>query len=584
MKFKKYIPAGMILTLLTTCCLLFFSPLFSPRNTTTSEDERFAAFTQNLFHSQISSDTLNLHYLFADPAAQGIKTGSASFCLYSPESEMETFVTLENVHQALSSFDRAALSPKHQLTFDILTYQIKQELRLASFSYYKEIFSPTLGIQAQLPILLAEYTFYSQQDVEDYLALLCQLDAYYESLLTYQKKKAEAGRFMANETADLVIAQCQAFLSNPEDHFLLTTFEDRIQASSFLSGTEKYSYQNDNRTAVFEHVFPAYEKLIRELSLLKGSGTNPYGLAHYDQGRDYYEALIACTTGTGRNMEDLITFLDTRIQTDLTSIASILTKHPDLIKTTAQTIEPLEPNYILDVLEQKISADFPALHTAPCTIKYVDSSLEEYLSPAFYLTPPLDRMTEHVIYINPAGEFDSLSLFTTLAHEGYPGHLYQTVYEHSMNLNPVRNLFYFGGYIEGWATYVEMLSYSYAGLEPDMAKLLSANSFLSLGLHARADVGIHYEGWTPKETLTFFSNYGIDNSKTIETIYWAIVQDPGNYLKYYLGAAEILSLKEKVQAEQKETFILKEFHECLLQIGPAPFPIIETYLQNGALP
>ena len=222
------------------------------------------------------------------------------------------------------------------------------------------------------------------------------------------------------------------------------------------------------------------------------------------------------------------------------------------------------------------------MNSGSCTIKYVAPSLENYLSPAFYLTPPLDLMNNHIIYINPAGNFDSLSLFTTLAHEGYPGHLYQTIYENSCSLHPVRNLFYFGGYVEGWATYAENHSYLYTGLDSEMAKLLSANSFLSLGLHARADAGIHYEGWTPEITADYFAGYGIDNPAAIESIYQAIVQDPGNYLKYYLGAVEILELKQTAQKSLSEKFDLKEFHDFFLSMGPAPFPVIETYLQEWA--
>jgi len=189
-------------------------------------------------------------------------------------------------------------------------------------------------------------------------------------------------------------------------------------------------------------------------------------------------------------------------------------------------------------------------------------------------------MSDHVIYINPAGNTDNLSLFTTLAHEGYPGHLYQTLYESSCNLNPVRSLFYFGGYVEGWATYAERYSYSYTGLEADAAALLSSNSFLSLGLHARADVGIHYEGWTPTETAAFFEDYGITDTAAVSAIYQAILQDPGNYLKYYLGALEIQELKKTAEAVLGDAFVLKSFHEFLLSIGPAPFPILASYMDS----
>ena len=543
-----------------------------------SENETFTAFTEDLFRSQIASDTLTLHYTLANPAAYEISELSASLPLYSEESRVLSAAALENVRETLHAFSRESLSAENQLTYDILTCQIQKELTLASYTYYEEIFSPTLGTQAQLPILLSEYTFRTEQDIQNYLALLEQLDRYYESLLEYQQQKSAAGLFMSDETADAVIAQCSEFISNPGSHFLLSTFEERISNVDFLTEDAKASYETANRTALFSHVFPAYERLIDGLAALKGTGTNPYGLSYYEHGCDYYEALVDCTVGSARSMAEILSLVEQQMDSDLKTIASLLTEHPELLKSANYTIDAQEPLYILESLEQKIQADFPAVDAAAYEVKYVDPSLEDYLSPAFYLTPPLDEMENHVIYINPAGNYDNLSLFTTLAHEGYPGHLYQTLYENSCHFNLARNLFYFGGYVEGWATYIERYAYTYTSLEPEIAQLLAANSFLSLGLHARADIGIHYEGWTPEGLADFLSDYGITNSDTIEAIYQAIVQDPGNYLKYYLGAAEILQLKATAEKSLGSAFVLKDFHEFLLSVGPAPFSVIENYL------
>ena len=254
----------------------------------------------------------------------------------------------------------------------------------------------------------------------------------------------------------------------------------------------------------FGHVVPAYELLIGGLTDLKGSGQNPGGLCHYPQGAGYYKALVASVTGSGRTMEEIQLLIEEQLDTDLETVAYLVNQNPELIETLSRQTEALEPQVILKTLEQRIGDQFPSAPSVSCQVKYVDTSLEKYLSPAFYLAPPLDRMNEHVIYINPAAHYDNLSLFTTLAHEGWPGHLYQAVYENSCGLDPVRKLFSCGGYVEGWATYVEWLSYAYALPDPETAELLSANGAISLGLHARADVGIHYEGWSLEDIRLCF--------------------------------------------------------------------------------
>lgn len=206
--------------------------------------------------------------------------------------------------------------------------------------------------------------------------------------------------------------------------------------------------------------------------------------------------------------------------------------------------------------------------------------MEPHLSPAFYLIPSIDNTSENVIYINRAHTMESLNLYTTLAHEGYPGHLYQTTYFAQKNTEPLRSLLNFGGYVEGWATYAEMCSYSLSPLTKPQAALAQKNGSLTLGLYASADIGIHYDNWSLTDTISYFTNYGIKNPKTITEIYNLIVSSPGNYLKYYVGYLEFLELKKEVSLKQGKDFSQKEFHKAVLDVGPAPFSIVRKYVME----
>ena len=173
---------------------------------------------------------------------------------------------------------------------------------------------------------------------------------------------------------------------------------------------------------------------------------------------------------------------------------------------------------------------------------------------------------------------DDLSLFTTLAHEGYPGHLYQTVYFNAKQPDPIRSLLNFGGYTEGWATYSEMLSYYFAPIEKEQAALMQRNNSVLLGLYALADMGIHYDGWTLLDTVSFFRGYGITDTDAIEEIYDLILSDPANYLKYYIGYVEFLELKKEAIETWGEDFSQERFHQAVLDVGPAPFELIRKYI------
>ena len=132
--------------------------------------------------------------------------------------------------------------------------------------------------------------------------------------------------------------------------------------------------------------------------------------------------------------------------------------------------------------------------------------------------------------------------------------------------------------MEGWAAYAERFSYGYAKLDPDLAELLGAHSFFLLGLYARSDIGVHWDGWSQEELNRFWEGYGIRNTAALTEIWQAIRQDPANYLKYYAGALEILKLRQEAETALGGRFSLKDFHSFLLRTGPAPFSVIRSCL------
>ena len=206
--------------------------------------------------------------------------------------------------------------------------------------------------------------------------------------------------------------------------------------------------------------------------------------------------------------------------------------------------------------------------------------MEEFLSPAFYQTPPMDTGAPNVIYINHGRQISNLELFTTLAHEGFPGHLYQTVYFGRQSPSHIRYLIDYSGYVEGWATYAENMSYTWTGLDDNLARCLQLNQDITLALYGRIDLGIHYEGWTTDDVTEFLSDYGLDEDETVHSVYRAIVSDPASYLPYCIGYMEFKELRDDTDKTMGDDFKLKEFHQCILNIGPCSFDVLEKYIQK----
>ena len=544
-------------------------------------DRAFRAYTEELFRESVSSDTISLHYTLKEPENFGVTEEGALAGSFTADPDAVR-ASAENMKSALERFDYDSLDVQNRITYDILEYEAETAAGAADYLLYEEPLSLVSGVQTQYPVVLSEYPFYDRQDADIYLQLLETTDAYFDSLMEFEREKADAGLFMSDEALDAVLEQCRGFLDMGDGNYLYSSFADRIMELEDLTDQEKGEYVQDNALAVEDHIIPAYERLMRELEKLRGSGKNGGGLTYFPEGRAYYELLARRSVGTARSVEEIRSLIRRQMEADLTAMEETLGITPQQAQESAEAAASIlgenAPRLILDRLKQQISIAFPAMPEAGLEVKYVPEEMEEHLSPAFYMIPAIDNTEENVIYINRGHMSDDLTLFTTLAHEGYPGHLYQTVYYEGTDPDPLRSMLDFGGYVEGWATYAEMGSYYLTPLPEKQAAVLQKNSSLILGLYALADIGIHYDGWSVMDTVEFFSSYGIRDAETVEEIYDLIIGSPANYLKYYVGYVEFLELKRAWAEEAGGTFSQKEFHRAVLGVGPAPFEIVEKYM------
>lgn len=539
-------------------------------------DSAFLTYTKMIFAQEVASNTVSLHYTLKNPEDYGIENAPVTFGTFVADEEA-VHVSIENMRKSLSAFSYDDLSVQNQLTYDIVEYYLEMLETDIGYLLYEEPLGLVSGIQTQLPVLLSEYQFYNENDVKTYLDLMQTTPEYFDSLITFEKKKSEEGLFMADYAVDTVIEQCNAFLDMGDSNYLISTFVDRINGLDELTEKEKSDYIQKNAFALQNYIYPSYSKLVSEIQKLKGTGKNEKGLCYLPEGKKYYEQVVKESTGSDKSIPEMEDMTRRQIITDLEAMESVLGITAQEAQETFSMTET-DPEAILSNLKMEITDTFPAEPETELQVKYVPEAMEEHLSPAFYMIPAIDNTEENVIYVNQAHMSNSLTLFTTLAHEGYPGHLYQTVYYAGTDPDPLRNIFSFGGYVEGWATYAEMCSYYLAPMTKEQATLLQKNSSIILGLYALADMGIHYEGWDRMDTVAFFTNYGIKDTETIETIYELIIGSPGNYLKYYIGYVEFLNLKKEWVKEKGEEFSHKEFHEAVLSVGPAPFEVVEEYM------
>ena len=573
--------------LILPCCLLVILISFLSGNAfwsslhAESSDRQFRTFTRSLFQTEVSANTISLHYTLRSPSDYGIADIPATYGSLSSDP-VAAKASVRNVLSSLQEFDPDTLSSENALTFKILDTYLKNASTGTDYLLYQEPLGPVSGIHTQLPVLLSEYSFYDTQDVETYLALLKETPSYFDSVIRFEQKKAASGLFMPDYQADSVLDTCQSFIDMGKENYLVSTFNERIASLDLLPENKKDSFQKENMKLVTEEIYPAYQNLITAIKSLKGKGTNEQGLSHFPYGKKYYEYLVRQTTGCNESISRLRLMTRAQILEDLSAMQKVLFP-ADAALTQASVLEQTSPDSMLDDLRSKITDTFPEIPDVDFQVKYVPESMQDYLSPAFYMIPAIDNLTENVIYINNGQTASGLNLYTTLAHEGYPGHLYQTVYFSASEPDPIRSILDFGGYVEGWATYAEMMSYYLAPLPKTEASLLQKNSSVILGLYALADMGIHYDGWSVTDTVRFFSDYGINDPNAVQSVYKLIIGSPANYLKYYIGYLKFYELKKEMADTLGNQFSQKEFHRAVLDVGPAPFEIVYDEVEKNLL-
>ena len=545
----------------------------------------FEELTGDIFRENAASSILDRHYLMAEPENFNLSKPESLYGNADLEGLQKSSDAIAGYLDRLNAIDPDSLSPEDQLDYQILKAYLETESTCQGLELYAQPLAPTIGVQAQLPILLAEYEFYREEDIDDYFSLLEGLGAYFDQILSLEQEKASQGLMMSDDAIDRVLDSCEPYLDSSENCVLAGTFSERLDRLNGLDSAKKEDYVRRHEELIRTAFVPAYEKLMEGLSGLKGSGKVQGGLCRYPDGREYYRYLVYSSTYTScRDVTTLRKTIERRIERDFRELASIVARRQDLLDSLPDVSFALtEPHEILRQLMEQTALSYPAPICEDYTIRYVPKALEPVLSPAFYLTPPIDRDGSNTIYINQGSAASGQDhLFTTLAHEGYPGHLYQTTYFLSTDPSPFRHLLSFGAYTEGWATYVEMESYQMdESLDQDLARLLALNSSITLGLHAYIDIMVNDQGWDISQIHNFITSYYDDPDQEFSAaLYEAMVDNPSNYLEYYVGYLEFSDMREKAEEALGEAFDLMEFHRFLLDTGPAPFSVLRKGLER----
>lgn len=560
-----------------------------------AEQQKFDDWCMEEFRENVNSDSITLNYSVANPEAYGIVPVKATYGDADTSLEAEEKNAAENqaTLDEMEKFNFDLLTPEQQYTYKVYHEKIALDIEGVKYHYFFEPFAYTSGLQTNMPITLAEYTFYDKQDIEDYIELIKQFPEYIDNYLDFEKEKSEQGMFMSLTSANEVIRQCKEFIAKPDENLLIATFDSRVEEFEGLTPEEVDAYKKANKEAVLNNLIPAYNKIISTFELLKTTGKNDGGLSNLENGKEYYTYMLKFKTGSDKTPEELIDLLDSKTKELINEVSSIYLSNMDDMTAYYEAAESEEGIYekftdykaTINRIHDKFKDRFPEMPTIDFKTQAVHKSLEKITSPAFYMTPALDNYTSNSIYVNESS-VDNNGLWSTLSHEGVPGHMYQFTYYLSTNPSPLRTLLSFTGYQEGWATYAENMSFDmYDKFKaPCYADMERINNELNLIVSARAEIGVNYQGWSEDDLRDYLTKTGL-NPEATKNLFDYVVKEPINYQMYVLGFLEIKGLREYAEEELEDDFNEVEFHKVILDAGPSQFyylrELVDQYIDDN---
>jgi uncharacterized protein (DUF885 family) len=546
----------------------------------------FDAFLERVFVEELSeADTASIHYLLVHPEAYGLSLTPATLGDLGVEDEADNRAQTKALLEELRGHDRAALPADRQVTYDVLEDYLERQLAFPEGSeLYGTLFSPVTGLQVNLPITLSNYAFYTAEDIPVYLELLQDVDRYLAQGEAYLDGQAAAGTLMSDVNLQSAARDLRAFTTDTENNQLKTSFAERLAGVEGLSDEERQTLLQRNDDILSQQVYPAFDRLAGKLEALQGKGGSG-SMANLPLGRAYYEALVALDTGSARTVEELRGAITSRMSSLALRMAGLMQEDEDILERyDALSPDLPDPKAALEQLRRQAAADFPALGDLTYSIQYVPEAQEESTSPAYYVIPPLDDNTENSIFIN-RGSQDPLTAYVTLAHEGYPGHMYQTNYFNAQGAPRLRGLLDYNGYSEGWASYVEDLAYAwtdYYADDPALGEVVRINNEYNVALSALIDIGIHYDGWTVQDVA---EQLGVDDLEAAQGLYDFVAANPAYYLKYYGGQLEFTLLRQRAEEALGSDFDAQAFHTVVLDLGPCDFGLlqeaVDAYIQDA---
>ena len=550
-----------------------------------SASERFTALDREVFVSFVSDSGWSLHQTLRDPAAFDIDASAIPMTWgdLSEEASHADVAACVTYLERLLEIDREQLTEQEQLSYDILQQYFEANIAGDALEYYYEPLTQYTGLQVNLPVALWLFEIETEADVKAYLELVADTPRYLAQVLAYEQKRSENGRFMTKSALEAILADLDQIIDAGDKLFLISEFEKSLDMVADLTAEQRAAYREQGETLLSGAFLQAFVTLREGLVVLSDTCRNEEGMhAFGEEGLQYFTLGMQSEAATDLSPEDALALLEQEFayliySYQTFSMEAEASEDPDTPLTSGDAQADLSE---LETLSKSVLPEVPA-HSYET--RQVPPELETLMSPAAYAVPAIDDWQDNTVILNPAA--DQTYLFLTLAHEGYPGHMYQHLYQRNLEgLGWMQQVLPFSGYVEGWAQFAEELAilvqtkYNRTTTMMRFCDDMASNAMLL----AITSIKVNYEGMEPEDLKEYLAAYGLGDDAIVNVLYTYAVNMPFYAFSYALGYTQLAGMMRSLSADLGEAYVQKDVLTQYLSYGPAYFNLLRERMDVWA--
>ncbi len=316
---------------------------------------------------------------------------------YSVKAYNEGLAREQGFLLRLAAIDPAGLTDQEKTSRDLLLRQFTEDQEAAEFKEWEMPVNQMGGIYSTYPQLVAQLSFTTVKDYDDWIARLHAIPTAFEQVTTDMSIGVDDHRVPPKYLLEKTLEQVRQLASQkPEDSPLALPLKNFPAA---IPAAEQERIKDETLKAIAKQVLPAYQRFARFLEVTYiPAGREQPGIATLADGAKYYAFSIRRTTTTDLTAEQIHQIGLDEVKRDETEMLAIAQRlgfqdlksfrasfktNPKLKATSREALLAAYRGY-LTPMQAKLPSLFGRLPKAPFEVTPVPDYLEKTSAPAYY--------------------------------------------------------------------------------------------------------------------------------------------------------------------------------------------------------